>query len=459
MKSLNRSSPVLTITLLAIAEFVYGAQPPDVVTSDAYGDTAMGSGALLNLTTGLGVFNTAVGMDTLTLNTEGIENTAVGTGALYSNTTGLDNTAIGSGALDYNTTGQANTALGQNALLSNTTGTGNTASGVATLVNNTTGNDNAGFGASALSYNTTGSSNTAIGTGTLELNTTGSQNTASGNSALFSNTTGYNNNAMGSQSLFLNTTGYYNNAVGYNAMYATTTGYNNNAQGSYALSANTSGYGNNAMGANAFLNLTTGFRNVGVGNNTGTNVLAGAYDTYIGWGAAGTVDETGVTRIGNPTYATSTYIAGLNSVVTGAALYVSSSGQVGVLASSERYKTDIATLPAPTDRLGQLRPVSFHLKSEPEGTLQYGLIAEEVAKIYPELVLHDPSGQIQGVRYDELAPLLLSEVQEQRRALAGELAKVDRLEQQLSVLQGQNQHMLEMLHALRLPDTRPQGHN
>jgi hypothetical protein len=291
-------------------------------------------------------------------------------------------------------------------------------------------------------------------------------NTAAGQLALNANTTGSDNNAAGALSLMSNTTGSFNNAAGYSALSANTTGTNNNAQGSYALAANTSGYGNSAMGANAFLNLTTGFRNVGVGNNTGSNVLAGAYDTYIGWGAAGTVDETGVTRIGNPTYATQTYIAGLGSTVTGAALYVSSSGQVGVLASSERYKTDIATLPAPTDRLGQLRPVSFHLKSEPKGTLQYGLIAEEVAKIYPELVLHDQSGQIQGVRYDELAPLLLSEVQQQRRqlasegsTLAGELTKVDRLEEQLAALQGQNQRMLEMLNRLQLPGTQLQVSN
>ena len=267
-------------------------------------------------------------------------------------------------------------------------------------------------------------------------------NTAAGQLALNANTTGYNNNASGALALTSNTTGFYNNAAGYSALSANTTGTNNNAQGSYALSANTSGYGNSAMGANALLNLTTGFRDVGVGNNTGTNVLAGAYDTYVGWGAAGTVDETGVTRIGNPSFATRTYIAGLNSTVTGAALYLSATGQVGVLASSERYKTDIATLPAPTDRLGQLRPVSFHLKSEPQGTLQYGLIAEEVAKIYPELVLHDQSGQIQGVRYDELAPLLLSEVQEQRRTLAVQ-------EQELAELRSQNQEVRAALQELR----------
>ena len=303
-------------------------------------------------------------------------------------------------------------------------------------------NDNTSAGADVLVSNTTGVENTATGAYSMFQNSTGNANVAAGYQALYANTTGYNNNASGALALKSNTTGYFNNAAGYSALSANTTGTNNNAQGSFALSANTSGYGNSAMGANAFLNLTTGYRDVGVGNNTGTNVLAGAYDTYIGWGAAGTVDETGVTRIGNPTYATSTYIAGLNATVTGAALYVSSSGQVGVLASSERYKTEIATLPAPTERLEQLRPVSFHLKSEPKGTLQYGLIAEEVAKIYPELVLHDQSGQIQGVRYDELAPLLLGEVQEQRRTLAAQ-------ERELAELRSQNQEVRAALLEMR----------
>jgi hypothetical protein len=103
--------------------------------------------------------------------------------------------------------------------------------------------------------------------------------------------------------------------------------------------------------------------------------------------------------------------------VTGAAVYVTASGQLGVLASSERYKTAIASLGAGTDKLGRLRPVSFHLKSDPTGAVQYGLIAEEVDKVYPELVVRDSAGMSQGVRYDELAPLLLSEIQRQRRQL------------------------------------------
>ncbi len=106
---------------------------------------------------------------------------------------------------------------------------------------------------------------------------------------------------------------------------------------------------------------------------------------------------------------------------------MTSAGQLGVLGSSERYKTDITPLGPRTEKLQQLRPVSFHLKTDPRGTLQYGLIAEEVAKAYPELVIRDGAGKIQGVRYDELAPLLLNEVQQQQHKLAAQDAKLAEL--------------------------------
>jgi len=93
---------------------------------------------------------------------------------------------------------------------------------------------------------------------------------------------------------------------------------------------------------------------------------------------------------------------------------VTSAGQLGVLASSERYKTAITSMGENTEKLRQLRPVSFHLKTDPTGTVQYGLIAEEVDKVYPELVIRDDAGKIQGVRYDELAPMLLNEMQRER---------------------------------------------
>jgi hypothetical protein len=146
--------------------------------------------------------------------------------------------------------------------------------------------------------------------------------------------------------------------------------------------------------------------------------------------------ESGKIRIGTPGTHTATYIAGIESAkITGAAVYVTSSGQLGVLASSERYKTAIAPMGADTEKLQLLQPVSFHLKSDPKGAVQYGLVAEEVAKVYPELVIRDAGGTIQGVRYDELAPMLLNEVQKQQRMNSVQVAKIALLERQLSGVQ------------------------
>jgi hypothetical protein len=143
-----------------------------------------------------------------------------------------------------------------------------------------------------------------------------------------------------------------------------------------------------------------------------------------------------------------TSIAGINgSVVTGAAVYVTSSGQLGVLASSERYKTEVAPMGANSAKLRQLRPVRFHLKTDPTQTVQYGLIAEEVGQVYPELVIRNESGQIEGVRYEELAPMLLNEVQQQQAKMTGQAAwqkkimavqaaEIRDLQQQLAELQG-----------------------
>jgi hypothetical protein len=125
-----------------------------------------------------------------------------------------------------------------------------------------------------------------------------------------------------------------------------------------------------------------------------------------------------VIRIGTKGTHKGAYIVGIESTtVTGSAVYVTAAGELGVPASSERYKTAITPIGESTDKLQQLRPVSFHLKSDPGGAVQYGLVAEEVDQIYPELVIRDDQGRIQGVRYDELAPMLLNEVQQQRRDL------------------------------------------
>jgi endosialidase-like protein len=231
-------------------------------------------------------------------------------------------------------------------------------------------------------------------------NTNGSSNTVAGDIALYSNTTGYHNTASGAESLHSNATGSSNAAFGLQALYSNTTGSNNIA-----------------LGTGAGFKLTSGSGNIEIGNQ-------------------GTSADHGIIRIGTSGTQTAAFIAGIeNAKVTGSAVYVTSSGQLGVLASSERYKTAISPMGSGTQKLQQLRPVTFHLKTQPGGTLQYGLIAEEVAQVYPELVTRDESGTIQGVRYDELAPMLLNEVQQQRRTLAAQEQKLQEMERQLAHLQ------------------------
>jgi hypothetical protein len=401
---------VLTGALLAATEGALASQPPDVVTSDPTNfSTAMGQAALYNNT---GNYNTASGYVALQWNTVGYWNTASGAGALYLNVSGFNNTASGMEALYNNTGGGDNTAIGTQALFSNTIGVANTASGQSALYSNTTGNNNTASGQSALYSNTTGENNTASGVQALWSNTTGSYNTAAGLGALYLNSTGYNNTALGYEALLNNTTGHDNVAAGIDALHSNTSGHVNLAFGGGALYSNTTGSNNIAIGINAGY-AVTGSSNIDIGHR-------------------GTAGQNGVIHIGASPTQTAVYIAGISTTqLTGAAVYVNSAGQLGVLASSERYKTAIEPMAPDAEKLARLRPVTFHLKSEPDGVLQYGLIAEEVAKVYPELVIRDDTGQIQGVRYDELAPMLLSVVQQQAIAAQLQTSRINALERQL----------------------------
>ena len=415
MTHLTRRSLILIAALTGIAESAYGQI---CVTSDPNFDTACGTHAfaigsvggsndsafgayaLYSNTTGLN--NTAAGAYALT-NSDGSNNTASGEAALYSNTTGSENTASGHLALYSNTLGDDNTASGVAALYSNTTGSFNTASGVEALNRNTTGEFNTASGGQALYYNTTGSYNTASGQYALLSNTTGTFNTASGFEALYSNRTGSENTAAGSGAIYYNINGHYNTAAGFGALYYNRYGRSNTAAGYWALK-NTSGNTNIAVGYQAGLNLTTGDNNIDIGSQ-------------------GVAAESGVIRIGTITDTTSsqnaTYIAGIynTSVAGGLEVVVNSNGQLGTVSSSERFKTDIESMDVNTAKLQQLRPVTFHYKTDSQGVLRYGLIAEEVAKVYPELVVRDKHGRIDGVRYDELAPMLLNEVQKQEKKI------------------------------------------
>lgn len=215
------------------------------------------------------------------------------------------------------------------------------------------------------------------------------------------------NTAIGSFALQDNTLGNDNTAVGFNALRANTVG------GYAALRSTTTGNSNIGFGYQSLYLDATGSSNIAIGYQAGY-YATGSNDIEIG--NMGARDDDNVIRIGAQGTQTGTYIAGISSAqITGAAVYVTSSGQLGVLASSERYKTAITPIGESTQKLQQLRPVSFHLKTDPAGAVQYGLIAEEVDKVYPELVIRDDTGKIQGARYDELAPMLLNQMQHERK--------------------------------------------
>jgi len=313
------------------------------------------------------------------------------------------NTAVGFNALLNNTTGGSNTAMGYQALLNNTTGGANTAIGGRALRNNTTGELNTAIGAEALTSNTTASYNTAIGFRALYHDTTGAQNAAMGYQALLNNTTGDLNTAMGAQALANNVTGMNNTAVGWGALTANTTGHNNTSIGTTAHYYLNGGSGNVALGVDAGINVTSGSNNIHIGND-------------------GFVVDSGIIRIGTPGTHVSTVIAGIANAnaSSGTTVFINGSGQLGTFTSAARFKEGIEPVGEDSRRLLALRPVRFRYKpayDDPTRPLQYGLVAEEVAQAFPELVYPDSDGAPYSVRYHLLSVLLLNELQRQQREL------------------------------------------
>jgi len=268
------------------------------------------------------------------------------------------------------------------------------------------------MGKGALQANTTGNGNTALGQGVLQTSN-GAQNTGVGQGALSQNTTGGQNTAVGQLALQDNSTGTLNTAFGWQALVAGSTASSNTAVGAAALGQST-GQQNIALGVGAGLKLVTGDSNIYIGNSGG----AGESDTIrIGGGA----NCNPGTDLLCPPVQTATYIAGINGATSssGVAVYVNANGQLGTTTSSARFKDDIEDMGDSTDALMKLRPVRFHYKKEidPSGLEQYGLVAEEVAKVYPDLVVYDDKGQPQTVRYHFINAMLLNEVQKQARQI------------------------------------------
>jgi hypothetical protein len=349
--------------------------------------------------------NNGEGIGVLISRTTGVWNTGTGFEALSQLTAGNQNTATGLRALTSDTNGGFNTATGVYSLFSNTSGFFNSATGAYSLANNISGNYNTTNGYAAL-YRNTADGNTATGFAALYRNTIGGNNTANGYQALNNNTAGIGNTANGYQALNNNATGDFNTAVGYDALF------------------NNTGSENIALGFFAGLSLTTGNFNIDIGN-------------------PGLPADSATIRIGNAQ--TRTFIAGISGVNEGgtiSAVYINTNGQLGTQppASSRRFKKEIKVMDSASEAILALKPVTFHYKSDATGTPQFGLIAEEVAEVNPDLVVRDENGHIYTVRYDAVNAMLLNEfikehrkVEEQERKMSAQSRKAQ--EQEATIAQ------------------------
>lgn len=360
--------------------------------------------------------NTAYGAGALSQNTTGTADSAFGYYALYGNQTGDDNTGNGYLALYSNQNGIGNTAIGGKALYSNVQNY-NTATGYGALYTNYKGVGNVADGFKALLSNYSGGANTAQGYEALYSNIDGGANTAEGSQALYSNNHGIDNTANGVGALYTNGSGSYNTAVGFEALYSNAGGYANTAVGISALSDNQSGSYNIALGTNAGLNLTTGSNNIDIGNE----------------GVAG---DANTIKIGVQGTQTATYIAGIRgaTIAGGVAVVVDAAGQLGVKKSSERFKEEIKPMDKASEAILALKPVTFRYKKEfdPQGIPQFGLVAEQVEKVDPDLVARDEKGQVFTVRYDEVNAMLLNEFLKEHQRVQELQARVDGMAAQMA---------------------------
>ena len=297
-----------------------------------------------------------------------------------------------------------NTGEGQNALLGLTTGTFNTAIGFFALKSNDLGNYNTAIGAGALVTSSDSVMNTAVGAATLLANVADG-NTAIGAGALLNNFSGFANTANGESALSRNTTGSFNTASGGDALFSNSIGGFNTANGFDALTRNIYGSNNTAVGVQALFNLTTGNANTALGSGAGIGVTTANNVICIGTDGADVSD--------------SCFIGNVHGVTTqnndAIPVFIDSAGQLGTISSSRRYKTEIQPLDKASESILALNPVSFRYKMHKDGKPQFGLIAEDVASVNPDLVIYDRDGNPYTVRYDAVNAMLLNEFLKEHR--------------------------------------------
>ena len=296
--------------------------------------------------------------------------------------------------------------------------------------------------------------NTAEGTQALLSLTTGSDNTATGFQALYSNTSGGGNNAFGSQALLSNISGTRNLAVGAAALSRLTSGDSNVAVGNVALAQAVTVNFNTALGRRALFR-SQGDQNVGLGFFAGGNLNDGGNNIYVGnVGPVPIGSESNTIRIGmqtattvtvgNPPFETypmpahtATYIAGIaGAAVNGRPVMINGNGQLGTPPCSARYKDEIEPMDAASEVILALKPVTFRYKKEIDAdrTPQFGLVAEQVEKVNPDLVSRDADGKAYTVRYDAVNAMLLNEFLKEHKTVQEQGATIGRLQKQIEAL-------------------------
>ena len=358
-----------------------------------------------------------------------------------------ENTAEGTHALFSLTTGEFNTGLGWLALQSNTRGNYNTAAGAGALFSNRASEQNTATGAGAL-FNCVGNHNTANGAFALYTNSIGSGNTAIGSNALYSNTQAYANTAIGYQAL-LNNDAPGNTAIGFDALYANTKGWENTAIGYFALTNNTTGGFNTVIGEGALSNNTTGSENIALGDSAGFLLDPGANFNIV-IGNDGQSGDASTIRIGNTNH-TRAFIAGIRGVTTenmdAVPVLIDSTGQLGTMSSSRRYKKEIKPMDKASEAILALNPVTFQYKSDGTNTVQFGLVAEDVAEVNPNLVVCDENGEIYTVRYDAVNAMLLNEFLKAHKRIEEQEVTIAELKKELQATATQQQKQIEALTA------------
>ena len=244
------------------------------------------------------------------------------------------------------------------------------------------------------------------------------------------------NTAEGAQALISNTTGQANTAIGVGALYKNTTGVGNTATGMAALGSNTTGFSNTAIGARALMN-TTGNYNVALGDSAGESLSTGDNNIDIGHNVSGVAGDSNTIRIGNIDII-AVYIRGISrqTAAEGAAVFVDSNGKLGTMTASTRFTDEIKPMDKASEAILTLKPVTFRYKQEidPKSIRQFGLVAEEVEKVNPDLVGRDEQGKVYSVRYDAVNSMLLNEFLKEHGKVEKLETTVARQQKQIEVL-------------------------